>query len=135
MAETRRVPVGVPVRFLALEWREDWDRDFPSVLLEPFVRFTPHGQTCDQLIEDAAVDIAIEEGDFSPVARDIETSHLMGRHGPPARLKEIAEAVIVGALHPELGVGYVGASQQWVVFREGPDGLDCDFVDNPVDVN
>jgi hypothetical protein len=60
-----KIELGKPVRFLAVQWQEDWEFDFPAVLLEPVLRYDPNGGGAEGLIEDAAIDtcLALESGE------------------------------------------------------------------------
>ena len=56
-----KVNEGDVIEFVAMEWREDeWEFDFPSVLLEPVVRWYESGCSCDEVIENAVIDASVD---------------------------------------------------------------------------
>jgi hypothetical protein len=51
--------VGKPYKLLAIEWRENWEFDNPSALLEPIFRDFSDGQELDNIFEDMCIDICM----------------------------------------------------------------------------
>lgn len=47
------------IEFLAISWNEGWEFDYPTVLLEPIIRYSPNGDPCDSMIEDTAIDLSL----------------------------------------------------------------------------
>lgn len=115
-----RPTLGQPIRFLAAEWREDWEFDHPTVLLEPVFRYSPNGESPEGMIEDAAIDIAVAADHGDAVRAEMHHSdrkEFDWRGWDLAALREAAEAVLRGE-PARFGVGYVGVLEQTVVFRE-----------------
>lgn len=57
------------VEFLAISWDEpQWEFDYPTVLLQPVLQYSPNGDHPETMIEDAAIDLSfkeLEDEDFS----------------------------------------------------------------------
>lgn len=122
--------LGKPVRFLAVEWREHWDFDHPTVLIEPVFRYSPDGESLDGIIEDAAIDVCIaaEKGEGVRVGIHPSTQKEFDwREWDVEQLRTVAEARL-GGEEVEFGIGYVGVLEQIVVFRKGGDEIIWDVV-------
>ena len=51
------IKAGDTVDFVAISWTEpQWDFDYPTVLLEPIIRYDPNGGGCWGIIENTAID-------------------------------------------------------------------------------
>lgn len=49
------------VEFLAISWSEpQWEFDHPTVVLKPFIQYSSNGEDCEMMIEDMAIDVAID---------------------------------------------------------------------------
>ena len=109
---------GEAVRFLAIEWREEWEFDHPSLLIEPVVRYSPNGTDLESLIEDAAIDVAIKGDRNEPIPADIDgatVKEFEWRGWDLATLKEQAELALNG-VKVKLGTGHVKAVEVMVEF-------------------
>jgi hypothetical protein len=58
------------IEFLAISWDEPhWDFDYPTLLLEPVIQYSPNGDAAEFMIEDATIslccDETLEDEDFS----------------------------------------------------------------------
>ena len=118
------VPLNTPVRFLALEWREHWEFDYPSVLLGPVFRYSPNGTDLESLIEDAAIDLAIAADEGAGLPSDIsdaESKEFRWRHWTIDKLRLAAEAILRGE-KPKVGVGYAAVREEWLVFEDAGRG-------------
>lgn len=125
--------IGTPHRFLAVEWREEWEFDHPSVLLVPVFRYSPNSTPLDTLVEDAAIDIAlaVEKGEAS--RSDIhpaEKQEFDWRGWSEAEIRRVAEAAVKGE-KVKFGTGYVHAEEHWVVFKRCGDEIEFDYVQPP----
>ncbi|MHC5542819.1 hypothetical protein ACYOEI_31730 [Singulisphaera rosea] len=121
------VTEGVPIRFLALQWSEGWEFDHPTVLLEPVVRYSPFGVMCERMIEEVAVDIAIDaDDDPTTVIRDALDNdgvrqEFEWRGWSIANLRRVAKKALAGKRFPQK---HYHAEEQWLVFFRTPqDGL------------
>lgn len=112
-----QLKLGQPIRFLAIEWREHWEFDYPSLLLEPVVRYSPNGTDLETMVEDVAIDIAVA----ADLGKRVEDVHLATyeefawRGWDINRIRDCAEKVVRGK-RVKLGTGYVGALERWFVF-------------------
>lgn len=125
---------GRPIRFLALEWQEPWEFDHPSVLFEPVFCYSPNGTALESLIEDAAIDIALDTEISEPITVGMHPSdrkEFAWRGWDANRLREQAEAAVRGE-SVKLGTGYVRAVERWVAFQVGANGeIDFEYIDSP----
>lgn len=131
--DTLCVEFGVPVRFLAVEWREPWEFDHPSVLLLPVFVYSPNGADIESLIEDAACDIAdaLESGkEFSTGISGGDAREFDWRGWDAAKLLAVAEATLRGD-PVKLGVpgGFVDVSEKWAVFSRDGEDVSFDFIE------
>jgi hypothetical protein len=44
----------------ALEWREDWEFDHPTVILEPVFRYSPNGNSIEYMVESLCIDGCVD---------------------------------------------------------------------------
>lgn len=53
---------GDKIEFVGISWNEPhWEFDHPTVVLEPSIRYSPNGITCENMFEDLAIDMSIDE--------------------------------------------------------------------------
>jgi hypothetical protein len=53
-----KVKNGDVVTFLAISWDEpQWDFDYPTVVLEPCISYSPNGNAPESMIEDMAISL------------------------------------------------------------------------------
>jgi hypothetical protein len=55
-----KVEAGTKITVRGLEWREDWEFDHPVVLLEPVKRYSPNGDSAEQMVENLCIDGAVD---------------------------------------------------------------------------
>lgn len=56
------VKSGDTLTFISLRWNEaHWEFDHPTVVISPFVRYSPNGLAPEQMIEDLAIDLCCGE--------------------------------------------------------------------------
>jgi hypothetical protein len=123
------VPEGVPVRFLALEWQEGWELDHPSVLLEPVVRYSPYGDSCEKVIKDAVLGVAIDYGFGLPTMHRDVGDEFAWQKWSLAWLHRVAVACLAGKQFP---TKQYRAVERWVVFRKSADGaVDFEYAPMP----
>ena len=52
---------GDIIEFVAISWNEsNWEFDHPTVILKPYVRYSPNGESCEAMIEDMCIDICCD---------------------------------------------------------------------------
>jgi hypothetical protein len=119
-----KIVLNKPIRFLAFEWREHWEFDHPTVLLEPVFKFSPNGTSLEHMVEDAAIDIALAMEGCGEIP-----DHRMGSTRKEFRwrgwslktIKEKAEAKLRGR-KVKFGTDYTGVLENWFVFKENASG-------------
>lgn len=57
---TMKVDVGTNFIVRGLRWNEDWEFDCPVLLLSPFIRYSPCGETIEHLVEDLGIDASLD---------------------------------------------------------------------------
>lgn len=111
-----------PVRFLALEWREDWEFDHPTVLLEPVVRYSPNGVSGESIMEDAMIDLALAAGSQARIQAGLsysEKKEFDWRGWSLKNLKRVAAQSLAGKEFPVRGYH---ATEHFVVFTKNDRG-------------
>lgn len=124
MSNLLKIELEKPICFLALEWREHWEFDHPSVLLEPIFQYSPIGTSIESLIEDAAIDIACWTEANEDIEKNIHPSdqkEFDWRGWNVDELRQKAEALLRGE-KVKLGTGYVAVREQWVCFWKTNEG-------------
>ena len=114
--------LGVPLRFLAFEWREHWEYDHPSVLLEPVFRYSPNGTPIENIIEDAVIDIclALESGeDIQRTMHAAERKEFRWRRWSLRAMRKAAESQLSGR-KVAIGTGYTRVLEQ--IYKLKQDG-------------
>jgi len=54
-----KITNGDIVDFLAISWNEyQWEFDYPTIVLEPVIRYSPNGESCCDMIEDIAINLS-----------------------------------------------------------------------------
>lgn len=57
-----KIKSGDIVTFIAISWNEpQWEFDHPTVVLQPIIKYSPNGETCEAMIQDIATDFICEE--------------------------------------------------------------------------
>jgi hypothetical protein len=51
---------GTTITVQALEWREDWEFDHPTVILSPVRRYSPNGDSMDEMIESLGINACVD---------------------------------------------------------------------------
>lgn len=51
---------GTEFTITGLEWREDWEFDHPTVILSPVKRYSPNGDSPEQMVEELLIDAACD---------------------------------------------------------------------------
>jgi len=52
-----KIKNGDIIEFLAISWIEpQWEFDFPTVILDPIIRYSSYGKSCESFIDDVAMD-------------------------------------------------------------------------------
>jgi hypothetical protein len=126
-----RTSLQSPIRFVSLEWREDWEFDHPTVLLEPIRRYAPTAISAGDMIEYEAINIAIaaEFGDDVPLSHPGDQKEFDWRGWTWEKLQDVAEQYLAGN-KMDFGTGFVRVVEEYVVLREDPvDGVVPDFLD------
>jgi hypothetical protein len=121
------VEYNKPIRFLAIEWRESgWEFDHPSVLLEPFIRYSPNGESCEGLIEDACIDICVDTDLKHPIRAEIHGSdakEFKWRGWDLQKLRDYAEILLGGVVKGiPLGTGFIKVHEEYITFVKNKDG-------------
>lgn len=119
MGRKNRIQMNAPVRFLAVEWREDWEFDHPSCLLLPVVRYSPNGDSCEQMIEDAAIDIALDLETGKSTLDEIVSREFEWRGWSLDRLRTVARQALRGRQFP---MKAYRAVEQSIVFERNTEG-------------
>lgn len=123
---------GQPVRFLAVEWREPWEFDHPTAVLEPVFRYSPNGTSPESMTEDAAIDICLDAEKGRPTRAGMHPSDVKEfawRGWDVDELRGAAEAVLRGE-PAKFGDGFVGVLEEYVVFRKTGNEIDSVVVDS-----
>jgi hypothetical protein len=55
-----KIEPGMEIIVTGVEWREDWEFDHPTVLLTPVRRYSPYGDSPEQMVESLAIDAAVD---------------------------------------------------------------------------
>jgi len=50
---------GSEVIVRVLEWREDWEFDHPTLILSPVIRYSPNGDSPEEMVESLGVDACV----------------------------------------------------------------------------
>lgn len=128
-----KAEVGKPIRFLAIEWREDWEFDNPACLVEPVFRYSPNGTPLENMIEDAAIDIAINTENDEGTTIDLSPGDLKEfewRGWTADAIRAAAEAKLRGE-DVKLGTQGVIVEEVWLVFRDDDGDGQLEFYDVP----
>lgn len=51
---------GTVITVRALEWQEDWEFDHPTVILSPVRRYSPNGDSMEEMIESLGIDACVD---------------------------------------------------------------------------
>lgn len=55
-----KIENGTVITVKALEWREDWEFDHPTVILSPVRRYSPNGDSIAQMVEELGIDACVD---------------------------------------------------------------------------
>lgn len=127
MGSRKTITLGIPVRFRAVEWREDWEFDHPSCLLLPVVRYSPNGDDCERMIEEAAIDIAIGMETGKHARDEIVSREFEWRGWSMNRLRTVAAQALRGHRFPRK---QYRAVEKFIVFERNTEG-EVDFKEVP----
>ncbi len=120
-----------PVRFLALEWSEDWEFGHPAVVLEPVVRYSPDGGAV-AMLEDLASDMCLDAEHGKAAEDEDVTREFTWRGWSLHRLRRKAQLAIDGKL---TGRKHYRVTVQWVrFFLDGEGEWQSECVDPPTGV-
>lgn len=121
-----KVPLETPIRFLAMRWHEDWEFDYPTILLEPAIRYTEHYTGPEGLIEDVAIDMSIDE----EYPKDEDVSREFEWRGWSIKnLRRVAAACLKGKKFPKK---HYCVTEQWVKFFLNSDNeYELEYVEAP----
>ncbi len=120
-----------PIRFVTIEWREDWEFDHPTALIEPVVRYSPNGNPPESMIEDAAIDIVcdMDQNVSTPLSYPGDAKEFAWRGWDLEKIRAVAESYLKGDKVP-FGTGYVCVVEQYVTFfYHSDEGWIFDFDD------
>lgn len=68
----RKIKAGDTLEFVAISWDENhWEFDYPTVLLEPFIQYSPNGMPPETMIEDSAINTVV----YEEIPEDEDISH------------------------------------------------------------
>jgi hypothetical protein len=119
------VEYNKPIRFLAIEWRENWDRDYPSLILEPVIRYSPFGRDLQGFVEDLVDDISMDLscGDEVSKSYDGDLAEFEMRGWDIQKIKDYAELLLRGTVKGiPVGAGFVRAREEFVTFVKDTEG-------------
>lgn len=119
------VPLGVPVRLLAIEWREHWEFDFPCLLLAPVVRYYCGTTDTEDAIEDVASTLALNWELGKACRQSLTPGELHEFSWRGWCLKEIAdmaEFMLATGKSVDFGAGLVEARETVLRFGVNADG-------------
>jgi hypothetical protein len=71
MKDTMKIESGTTITVKALEWREDWEFDHPTVILSPIRRYSPNGDSIARMVEELGIDASVD-GELKDEDNEIE---------------------------------------------------------------
>lgn len=95
MSAPLRILPGAELVVDVLRWHEGWDFDCPVCVLRPVVRFSPNGESAEQLVESLCLDACVDGALYSE-AED----GLVDRQFPIGMLKRRWAAARRGVVFP-----------------------------------
>lgn len=101
-----KIENGTIITVKALEWREDWEFDHPTVILSPVRRYSPNGESISQMVEELGIDACVT-GTLIDEDNDIEFEW---RGWSWKRLERVFREAMNGKKFPKRG--YVAAEYQ-----------------------
>ena len=112
---TVKVENGTVIQVCALEWREDWEFDFPTVILRPVHRYSPNGDGINRMIEELGIK-ACAEGELKDENDDDE---FQWRGWSWARLHRVFNESLRGKEFPKKGYRARRVKMRFILDDEG----------------
>lgn len=71
-----KIKAGDIVEFIAISWNQPWwEFDYPTLVLKPYLEYSPNGTSPETMIEDMAINLTFKDVEDEDISQEFKWRH------------------------------------------------------------